>query len=630
LSELFYSSGLKALTYFWYAEVKLYGNNEKWWPLLGTHYRKSTGEEVLEEFDYLRTSDGERGFKRPDFYEGFVKLSEDKNVLSVVSAVQKQFEGNQEHISPRPLFAVFDSSQYADNITLQGNLIKRADEIAELTEGRYLTLFSLDEITEMKNSQDKKEVHKSVTKYTMYVENLMRRYDFTLRIKNNSTIKGSLYPQKAWLYSIPIYEIRNGRQLMLATFIIFVNAPSQGLKSAEAKKRFRAVEKCLISLEVDATYLLSHRFYHDIDGYVPGTDPIVLLAHPGLSKEANLGALRMEGEDHHKTVFKAKFEKTDSILKRVYDRLFTTQAERNVTTIQSEAKSILASNTGIKSAMDEENLQEEHIKSLLWLKPLYAHQISRAHLPYQPSDNGEYHHRWSDLPSLCDLISMMDARLGADGKPFTRVHLYPIPNKEGGERLFHWPVEPGIRLLIPWMHMLLGIAANKESACTFMTILVMSGSISNWGKPACDIKFDCESYLIREWLKSQDTKKPRPNGLVAALNIPEKHGDPFRNERMARGWTRVLIDPLRRKGADTTQFRNLILGDVGAAMRDKGLVFPPSDPLFLPLERSMPIDVDIKASGNELLVAVTWQAIRAKNNESLKSGTKSPQTEEGE
>jgi hypothetical protein len=615
LSEIVSSSLVPSSNWFWYAEVLLYGKNEVWWPLLSKHIRTDTVDNEPVEFDYVRADYvpkpvGSGIYKRPDFYYDYLTFTE-KDVLSVVNAVQKQFAGNQEHISPRPLFAVFDSSLAPDRGRLRDDLIKRAQAIRVLTEGRYLTLFSESDHKEMQTTPESEGVFKLVNEYATYVTNVMN-YNFpikpfTLKPGDTPAIQASLYPEKAWLYSVPIYVIRNGRHLMLATFIIIVEAPFTPLNSDETKLRFRQVEKFLMNLEVEATHLLSHRFYHDIDGYVPGTDPIVLLAHPGLSKQEILDALRMEGPDHDKTEFKKNYVAPDSILKRTYERSCKIPCEKDVTTNAAEAL-----NARIVQITKESNMGDDD-KAFSWLKPIYAHQRGRAHLPYQPSNNGEYHHNWLDLISLCQLLGMTVAKKDGETDTFTHVNLY----KETGSletTLFHWPVEPGIRLLIPWITLLQGMAANTVARFQRLHILVINGSIDNWDNPLeSGVIFD-DNSLIKDWISSQDTGNPRPNGLVACFgrDTPSSinvNGEHHALERMARGWSRALIDPLKRKGADTTLFKNVILGDVGASMRDKGLVYPPNDPLFLPLESSMPIDVDIKASQTEILVAVTWQAI---------------------
>jgi hypothetical protein len=51
----------------------------------------------------------------------------------------------------------------------------------------------------------------------------------------------------------------------------------------------------------------------------------------------------------------------------------------------------------------------------------------------------------------------------------------------------------------------------------------------------------------------------------------------------------------------------MLLGDIGAVLSNEGLTFPGGDPLFLPLAGSLPIDVDLKTLGKELLLAVTWK-----------------------
>jgi hypothetical protein len=626
LSEIVSSSLVPSSDWFWYAEVLLYGKNEVWWPLLSKHIRTDTVDNEPVEFDYVRADYvpkpvGSGIYKRPDFYYDYLTFTK-KDVLSVVNAVQKQFAGNQEHISPRPLFAVFDSSLAPDRGRLRDDLIKRAQAIHVLTEGRYLTLFSESDHKEMQTNPESEGVSKLVNEYATYVTNVMN-YNFpikpfTLKPGDTPAIQASLYPKKAWLYSVPIYVIRNGRHLMLATFIIIVEAPSTPLNSDETKVRFRQVEKFLMSLEVEATHLLSHRFYHDIDGYVPGNDPIVLLAHPGLSKQDNLDALRMEGLDHDKNRFKLNYKTDYSILERMYKR-------GNV--INKRKRKALEGKLAdrIKQLTNEASQSDED-KAFSWLKPIYAHQRGRAHLPYQPSNNGEYHHKWLDLIQLSLLLGTTFKNNDNSSTSFTKVDLY----KEQGSAetpFFHWPVEPGIRLLIPWINLLQGIAANRVAKFKRLHILVINGSNEKWVSPLISgVHFNNKS-MIKEWLSSQDTSNPRPNGLIACFvrDEPAKsidvNGENTALERMARGWSRALIDPLKRKGADTTLFKNLILGDVGAAMRDKGLVYPPNDPLFLPLESSMPIDVDLKASETEILIAVTWQAICPNPNKNDPSAT---------
>jgi hypothetical protein len=604
LRDLFTGTWLASDTGLWYAEVKLYGNNDKWWPLFSKYYRTKTEQKspFPKKIDYLRQFNENGDLKRPDFYGGYEKSTESSGVLSVVNAVHEQFQGKQEHISPLPLFAVFDSSQTERCDALQNALIERANAIAELTDGRYLTLFSKDENGNTGGNTKVIISPELVDKYVNYVNRVMNRM-FSL----SNEIKGRLYPQQAWLYSIPIYEIRNGRQLLLATFIIIVEGTAEDLNSLAAKDKFRVMDRLLLSLAVDATYLLSHRFYHDIDGYVPGTDPIVLLAHPGLSKQDNLNALRLEDVGHTLEKFIPAYLSQDSILRRAYARSFKAMKTRKIRSLI--AKDIKLNNNA-SSQRDIEDKQVESDCAYFWIKPLYAHQYSRARRPQEPSDNGEYHHRWSDLPSLCKLISMTVDKRRNNGQPFTTVSLYPVSQDNSSFRYFHWPVEPGIRLLIPWMHMLQRIETINGANWDSMQILVICGTDKPWEVKTRENK-NWDKGLIRGWIDSQNDKDPRPNGLLAAFHSP-KSSDKYKNERLVRGWTRTLSDPLRRKGADTTLFRNVILGDVGAAMRDKGLVYPPSDPFCLPLESSMPIEVDIKASNSELLVAVTWKAIPGK------------------
>ena len=602
LRELFSSCGFTAQPWFWYAEVGVYGKSEEWGPLLSTKYRKNDGQVIATEFDYVRLTDEGTALGLPRFYKHYFDATTTAGVLSVVKAVKQQFESADEQVSPMPLFAAFDSSETTATLDLQNALIDRAARIAELSAGRYQTLPSKLEAVEMKNNAKEETVAASVTAYTSYVVNVMHE-EFELP----RGAYGSLYPKNAWVYAIPIYEMRNGRPLMLATFIIIVAAPEGGLKCAEAVERFREIEQCLLNLEVQATHLLSHRFYYDIDGYVPGSDPIVLLSHPSFCKEGNITELRMEGiQAHNLTSFQTNFAKANSALRRTYERTCEDIHElRYSMNIRDNAKNAIQRNLDQVQYEEGEELSR---RAFSWIKPLYAHQRSRAHLPYAPSNSGEYHHHWLDLLSLCELIGAIDPHGTAADVQFARVHLYPSGEDDPKTPQFHWPVEPGVRLLIPWINAVQGIA--DAISADHMEVLVIPGSPVHWAEDAWTRCSGPESESIRKWLESQNATEPRPNALLASLHCCSNGSNPYELERRARGWTRALIDPLRRKGADTTLIRTLMLGDVGKAMSARGLVFPINDPLFLPLEGSMPIDVDIKASSDELLLAVTWPAVR--------------------
>lgn len=624
LRRLLWHCGLEQMEGFWYAEAKIYGTDAKWWPLYGSKYRDKKGNKKTRVwFDYATQAEIANGPpSRPRFYKNWADLTEGRNVLSLVSGLEKQFESAQP---PIPLFASFDASDDKKSISkLQEVLTKRVKETdKKLLSGCYQILPRPDDLRGLSESLREGVTRNAVVEYSNYVELVVKK-NFHLRYES-PRIYGSPYPEISWVFAIPAYEIHNDRPLLLATIILFFDACALSNKTAretagenaqsseDLRKNFRLVHGCLLDLEVHASRLLSHRFRDKIEGYIPGNDPVILLAHPSLCKHDHLDALRMEGEDsHHLEEFTKQYDKSPR--GKCWSRAFRASgepADKNALPSRSVYRTL---SEFAKQEVNKGSKFSEAKRAFNWLKPIYCHQRARAHLPYLPSTNTDYYFGFYELLLLCQLVT----RVKLPEKATSRVRIWPV---DDSNPQFHWPVEPGVRLLIPWLHMLQRLAEKapeKKLEVDRAEALIIHGSeertAENLGRKVSNNRRTASfrrmaSPLIREWLTNHDHKYPWPNGLLVAFHYSGVTKiSAYSLRQMARGWRRALSDPLRHRGGDTILIEYLLRGDLAGVLNARRLDFPLDDPLFQPLQGSMPIDVDIEATKDEFLVAVTWQA----------------------
>ena len=619
MRELLNSCGLEDEPWFWYAEVGIYGKARQWEALLSKRCRTWSTDEY--PFDYV--DDKARASQRwSDFYRKFVKITGRDNILSLTRAMENQFGAATETTAPMPLFAEFHANEVAADDSLQAKLINRVERLQRISSDRYQTVPSTAELSEMKEAVQKHSIAESVKQYANYVTQAMN-----LGLDGTNDPDNSVYPEHAWLFAIPAYEVQDGHPILLANFILFIDISDILIaEEVDQRRRFREIERRLLDLELQSTRILSHRFYKHIDGFIPGEDPVIKLAHPSLCKGDYLNALRLEslqshGEEQFKKLYDSQSNDASECWHRAFERTRYGQdgslkemGEGNLTLIPEHAQNVAWVRLDSSEAK----------RAFHWLKPLYAHVSSRAHLPYEPSDNGEYHFGWLELRILCGLLSRLDHFRGHQGGPDLTVAAYIWPTGRADclpDLPFCWPVEPGVRLLIPWLHMIQELIGEKiergNRAPQHIEVVVVHGhpNVSVVEGSKASQEYDGDSPAIKEWLALQNDKDSRPNGLLAAVKYTPASQEPESTlaiRRLARGWTRALIDPVRRRGNSTSRIQHLILGDIGAVLMARRLKFDRSDPLFQPLEGSMPIDIDIYASDDELCVAVTWHAKQIK------------------
>jgi len=595
------STGISQEPWFWYGEAVLYGNGgaEEWRPLLLRRIRQLKGAVEMPDSDFASPFK----FAMPAFYKGFYDATDDEDVLSVLRAVHAQFGRQQGDHAPLPVFAALNCNDTNATSELENRLIDRAKRMTALAAGRYHVLLSSETVKAMNAESAKREEPrpKWVSQYSNYVTKVMN-----VPFYEAGTIKGALYPENAWLFALPIYDIQRGRPLLLATFIIIVEGKDftsdDDTAEKDRLKRFEDIERYLVQLEVQTTHILSHRFFSVIDGFVPGSDPIVLLAHPSLSKTANITELRMEGDTHESAGFDKAFRVEDSALKRAFQRSYI------------DPKKLCLERAMVPNNKTLFGHNELPVAPRHWLKPLYAHRRERAHLPYEPSVNGTYTYDDGSFKALGWLIALLRPTVVSSEGAFTnRVFLYPLDSEDASHNRFQWPVEPGVRFLIPWLNAVRSIADAVKS--NGITVMLISGSGKRWANdnlaqqpcPELGQRSELSSPVIEKWIELRATDKVRPNGVVVAFDCRVSDQDEVGLERLIQGWTRALLNPFGRRGNDTAPIQNMLLGDIGAVLTGKGLSFPAGDPLFLPLAGSLPIDVDLKALSKELLFAVTWR-----------------------
>jgi hypothetical protein len=188
------------------------------------------------------------------------------------------------------------------------------------------------------------------------------------------------------------------------------------------------------------------------------------------------------------------------------------------------------------------------------------------------------------------------------GKAAAEVHIVPsFPSLDGaGEgktiirdqktRFLLWPVQPGIRLLIPWLHMVREVFKKLEANSYLcgqnksrVAILVPGG----------DVKQETIGHPFRACLRNipKEEIDKRSGFFVGFQLCNEKAADA---EQMVTGWRSTLMDPLRRRGLDTLPFAWLLSGDLGAVLVEKGLLNPTAEPLFQPLTGSMDVSLDMR------------------------------------
>lgn len=595
------NSTISERSWFWYGEVGLYGNGgvEAWRPLLLRRIRQPDGAVKIQKRDFTSLVE----FTMPDFYGEFLEATKQKGVLSVLRAVHAQFGRQQSDRAPLPVFAALNSKEETPSDELRNRLVERAKKMEELAGNRYHVFLSseISEAKETKSARNTESGSNWVDQYAEYVKTVMN-----ISFYKTSEDEGALYPPHAWLFAVPIYTIQHGRPLLLAIFIIIAEGIDFAWDDEEAirlrQDRLQEIESDLVKLEVQATHILSHRFFNEIDGYVPGSDPIVLLAHPSLSKEGFIKELRMEDDNHKPREFLKKFNTEDSALKRAFERSYV------------NAKKVCLERSITHGNRSLYGMREGEVDPCRWLKPLYAHRRERAHLPYEPSANGTYTYDDGSFKALGWLLALLRPVSVASETSFTnRVFLYPPDKEDAVHKRFHWPVEPGVRFLIPWLNAVRSIGAATES--NGITIMLISGSSSPWAdnnlekQPCLELgeRSELKSKLIDKWILLRSKDEVRPNGILAVFDCSASDRGGEGLESQIQGWTRALWNPFGRRGHDTAPIQNMLLGDIGAVLSSEGLTFPGSDPLFLPLTGSLPIDVDLKVLDAELLLAVTWK-----------------------
>jgi hypothetical protein len=542
------NSGIGTQDWFWYGEVGLYGDGggEEWQPLLLRRVRQSNGIVKEERSDFASPPT----VSMPDFYERFYKATDKKTVLSVLRAVHVQFGQQPSDHAPLTVFAALNYNESTPISGLRDRLVNRAKKMERLTESRYYVFLSSEHLKSMnvENAQSTERTPKWVTEYIAYVKTVMNRGFYKTKAG-----RASLYPHNAWLFALPIYTLQRGRPLLLAVFIIIARGLdfSSDFKADDKRRLWHLgnIEHHLVQLEVQATHILSHRYFSLIDGYVPGSDPIALLAHPSLAKTTSITALRMEGDTHNPEGFTRIFERKDSPLNRAFERSYLTPIELCVKLKIIKSKTTLFGN------------QVSGVDPHSWLKPLYAHRRERAHLPYEPSVNGSYNYDDASLKSLAALIVLLrpkDASLRETFK--NKVFLYPRDSDDKAEKRFHWPVEPGVRFFIPWLNTVRSIADTVR--CKGITVMLISGSSKPWNddnlvtEPCLEFgnRGKLTSKLVKKWIGLRSTDKVRPNGIVVAFECSQSNEDKEALERQVQGWTRALLNPFGRRGDDINQF----------------------------------------------------------------------------